>query len=262
MDYKHPVFETTILGVLVAIFAWTSFFIINPDDAIRLADFVWKTFANKNTGASEAIARVAVFGVALSALGSLVRVASIVANQDNHFKDEGRKILAREIWKTLHGCKEPLCCLKALMHDFEENPDPLFVWSQYSDQEQALREWGRTRMWYVYLGENWLMAGMVGIPLGGALGFLTWIPAAFPLWAWQSVALAFVAIVFVLGRIAMKKLIEHNIDDERKMVAVYVAGILSEDLRNRFLKPLTERKSKNEKASNEVDPTNRHPANN
>ncbi len=235
MDDKHIIFESTVVGLIVLAFTWPVFYVINDAEAMQAMRLLVVPNSTKETGVSEVIARLVVLGVALSSLGLIVRVASIVLYQEKHGKDPYRKAFAAAIKDEVKWCSAIDCPIKSGITNASD--DALFVWAQYSDPQEALREWGRTRRRYMYVGENWKTAMHLGLGLGLVSGLVSRLDhLGSPNCCRLLVALA-VLFGFLVAKYGLNRLIDHNRREEQSMVAVYVAGIRSNRLRKEFLKP-------------------------
>src|SRR5208337_1894483 len=52
------------------------------------------------------------------------------------------------------------------------HPDSIFAWIHYSDPRKELIDWGRRKLHYAYLAENWMISIVLGTFLGSLLGII------------------------------------------------------------------------------------------
>lgn len=141
----------------------------------------------------------------------------------------------------------------------ERRYDPLFVWSHYSYPQQPLITWGRWKLRYAYLAENWMVAVVVGLLTAlGIQGFLEIWCRCDPRVLFQGAPVTHgswptclrVVIGVVLGASAaavlfgLNHLRQENLKDDMTMLAVYTAGQLNPKLRERFLPPVQKDESR------------------
>jgi hypothetical protein len=248
MDEKHPVFDTAILGAIFIACGFLTFCTLHSVMAVDVAKSIFDWVAYKAGGecmdATVAVVRMTAAGVGLSALGRIIQIFSVTYFQRWHFKDGLRREIAQAIWQVAKECKDipeqVKCRLCRAVSEERQQFDPFFVWVQYSDPQGALREWGKTKSRYMYVGENWLVALCLGYVVGSIAGVVS-LCASFPkddLW----LAVLFVpwTLSVLLCKQGLESLISHNREAEKTMVAVYLAAVFCRPLRKTFLRPLVD----------------------
>jgi|GEM_PF-1574460 len=248
MDDKHPVYDTTVLGMLTITSFWLISLVVNDGFAMWIYGRLLELLVAHEKAASEAIARWMAVGVFSILLGNIVQVIAITVFQWWPPGGTGRKALAD---KTKDWVKRS-CISTDLKKEIDASPDDsLFVWVHYSDPRERLITWGRWKLRYAYLAENWITAIVTGLVMGPIFKGFLWVTEfwvdknkVFP-WAncngipWQVQTLIFcllavVCLIAIGGLIHMRKI---NRDADLKMLAVYAAGILCPDFRRKFLPP-------------------------
>ncbi len=231
LDDKHIIFDSTVSGIVFALIAAGTMFVLNSKLSIEYAEYGYAIII-LGCDPTATMLRLAAIGVGLSSVGQIIRVISIIVFQYFHGKDEMRKTVTKEIRLRLG--HTPQAIKDSLLESQKKRRfDPFFVWIQYSDPGQALREWGRTRRRYMYVGENWIIAIILGFILGCVITGESW--QDYP-YRELTITIWFALIVFLI--IGLVLLIHHNKKAEETMISVYLAGIFSEELRTTFLNPL------------------------
>lgn len=238
---RHIVFNSIVTGTLFVFFFYVSFSVMNCEGALKLLRFFINSVACSPADSTTAIVKLSAIAVGLSTIGLVIRVLSIISNQGRHGVDLMREALAQEIWETAKDDARIPEDIRDHLRSAIQNRkfDPFFVWLQYSDPEPELREWGRTRRRYMYLGENWSLALKSSFWSGTVIGFVShpFLPSD----SWWLAALWFPWFFsYIILQILLEKLIDHNSRAEQAMVSVYLAGIFSDKLRTEFLEPLTD----------------------
>jgi hypothetical protein len=244
MDEKHPVYDTTVLGLLAITVFWLTSLVVNDKLAMWILELLRGPMSSQKDGASEAIARWIAVGVFAGFLGNVLQMISILIFSRTHLRGKGREVLAGEIkdWA------ERSCSAPALKDAVKESPnDSLFAWIHYSDPRERLITWGRWKLRYAYLAENWIVAFTSGILMG--ILFRACFPISessydIPWAAAASAPYEFRAFVGVMGGVLVVTLCwrllclrQENIDADLGMIAAYVAGVLCPGFSNRFLPP-------------------------
>lgn len=234
MDKSHPIYESMAFGILVVVFFLLTLFPFNTD-------LLWKIVSSlthkltEGSAASEMLARLVVLGAALNFIGWFVSILSTVGYQDYHWTDDGRRILKDRVVKSLEKYQGIPKELKARIA--EAPPDALFAWMHYSDERQALIDWGRTRSRYRYVAENWMISVVLGIVTGLTTLLLVWLKNAFGLGVLRGLALCVIplAIWFVFSR--FRALDRFNKRSENGMVAAYAASRIDPQFGKDWLPP-------------------------
>jgi hypothetical protein len=119
------------------------------------------------------------------------------------------------------------------------DPDSIWAWVHYSDSRKDLIDWGRRKLHYSYLAENWMIAIILGVGFGclvaPAVSYQT-------LLSWRGIALCMLIIFSICVVFELWDLREKNVKWDNDMVAMYVAARICRDLEERFLPSLTKEK--------------------
>jgi hypothetical protein len=111
MDSRHPVYDTTILGLVAIIVFVLTLLVVNDSCAMRILDWFKKFLTAGPNGGSEAIALLTIVGGFAIALGSIIQVVSIlifrVLIDGDYYGGVGRKVLAHKIKVQAHKRRLP-----------------------------------------------------------------------------------------------------------------------------------------------------------
>ncbi|MGO9122958.1 MAG: hypothetical protein ACLQPD_35725 [Desulfomonilaceae bacterium] len=279
MDSKTSLFDTTIIGAIFVICFATALLVINP----RYFTIIIGHYGPIVFGGDNLLAKWVAIGVASNILGAIVQMTAICwlkrPFEKRHAK-EIRKCLQDRVLESVntysnYKSRDSHVCLKAWQEIKDAHPDSIFAWVHYSDPRKELIEWGRRKLHYAYLAENW----MVSIILGSLLGIILGLVATFedPLllltdstsWCrigmyslkdgilvpkdiWKILYGTFCdrcrwevlyTIIFGLAMWRLCKLKKDNEWYDRGMVAMYIAGRMWQGLENEFLPKSPEKTS-------------------
>jgi hypothetical protein len=163
MDDKHPVYDVGVLGLLAFVFFWLTSATFNHKFAMWIFWKLITPFTHGPSGASEAVARWVGLGVIMLFSGSVFQVLSMLIFSRTHLRGPGRHVLAEKI----RDLAKRSCFDGDLKKAIRDSPDDaLFALVHYSDPRERLITWGRWKLRYAYLAENWIVAILGGIILG------------------------------------------------------------------------------------------------
>jgi hypothetical protein len=245
MDDKHPVYDVGVLGLLAFVFFWLASATINHKFAMWIFWKLITPFTHGQTGASEAVARWVGLGVILLFSGSVFQVLSILIFGRTHLRGPGREVLAKKI----RDLADRSCFDVDLKKAIADSPDDaLFALVHYSDPRERLIAWGRWKLRYAYLAENWIVAISGGIILGiialgmcSLLGDDAWWAKDAGLSNSVRIAIGIVGSIsasLILWRLFVLR--KDNLEADLGMIAAYCAGVLCPTFKTKFIPPLQE----------------------
>lgn len=247
MDDRHVIYNTTVIGLLFVVVCWTTLYLFRPIEAFEALKWVDERIVSQpQGGASESIARWIAVGVALSFLGMVIQVFSIIVYQRKHGSDPARKEFADYVRREM---ADTVCFENVRDQIKKGTDDSLFAFYHYSHSPKDLIDWGRTRKRYNYVGENWGIA----IGLGMAAGFIIalsvkWVEI-FPNPEEKNPLLIVLFIIaVVLSMLGLCELRNHN----KKAVDAMDAAVMAS-----LLKKFTNCESKWADGHDPVSPQNR-----
>lgn len=252
MEHKPSILDTIITGAIcVACFSFL-YLCIAPEGVMQELNILGK-FLEKG----DLLAKWTAVGVGCHILGSIVSVISICYYRRPWDGDPARRELKSRVRHEIEDLKldtrEDNVRREILKILDEADADCIFAWVHYCEPHNGLIEWGRRKLHYAYLAQNWRVAIRLGAALGGLCGLL----ASHSAWVLQRKPLEdFVDAVSVLERCvivmlflailkvclcALRRLEKENREYDNGMVAMYVAGRFWKVLEKRFL-PINRKK--------------------
>jgi hypothetical protein len=251
MEQKNRIMDTVITGaIMIACFA-IPFFILDPQAQLPHKPLIKElVYSNNNL-----LAKWVAIGVFAHILGSIVAVIAICLIQRPFENEPARQFLRDEVSQWIATCSpyskrnkpdldQNIYC-SATHRKIEDtiknlDPDSIWAWIHYSDSRKELVDWGRRKLHYAYLAENWMIAIVIGEFLGFSTVIYTYTSASSDSWRIQiAFAFIFISIAAVVELWVVRK---KNIDWDNDMVAIYIAARRFRKLEDRFLPSLTREK--------------------
>jgi hypothetical protein len=261
MEQQNRLMDTVITGaIMIACFA-IPFFILIPIEPLTKNPIIsYMVYNNSNL-----LAKWVAIGVLAHILGSIVVVIVVCLIPRPYENEPARKFLRDkmpECMKLLEPSLENLYRKSsswfydkrsepdsnewipdaATYKEVEDtikklDPDSIWAWIHYSDSRKELIDWGRRKLHYAYLAENWITA----IVIGEFLGCLTALLYASPgIWRYAILVCFIVCSLYACLELWIMR--KKNIDWDNDMVAIYVAARICRNLEDRFLPQLTREK--------------------
>jgi hypothetical protein len=220
MDDRHVIYNTTVIGLMFVVVCWITIFVCRPDQAVAVLEWLDEGWVSHTKGASEALARWIAIGVSVNFIGMVIQVFSVIVYQDSHSSDPAREEFAKFIREKASTGGFP-----AIQKQVQDGTDDsLFAFFHYAYSPKELIDWGRTRKRYVYVGENWGIAVILGIVFGLVVALGAEYAKLFPEHHENRELLFVLFIIFIVltlsGLVQLKK---HN----RKAVDAMDAAVMA-----------------------------------
>lgn len=238
MEEQNKLMDTTVTGaILIFCFAMPSVIMI-PSGQLPTS-IIAKIFLNDNN----LLAKWVAVGVLLHILGSIISVAAICTIRRPFENNRARWCLRHNVLQWIEsttdhgGDPDKKICSEAYEKIKKMDPDSIWAWIHYSDSRKELINWGRRKLHYAYLAENW----MIAIAFGGIVG--CFVAYLHPCFDWRRIpGLCFFIVISGVAVLFLRKMRRKNIDWDNDMVAMYVAARIWRGLEDRFLPSLTREK--------------------
>jgi hypothetical protein len=121
------------------------------------------------------LAKWAVVGVPAHVPGSIIAIIAVCWIKRPYEDEPARECLKfnvlKWIWRNKEhgGAPDKEMCDEVKAKIKQLHPDSIWAWIHYSDSRKELIEWGRRKLHYAYLAENWSIAIVLGGSLGSAI---------------------------------------------------------------------------------------------
>lgn len=234
MEQHNRLLDTTTTGAILILWFVLPSLILIPWDQLSTSSIGTIFLDEKNL-----LAKWVAVGVASHVLGSIITVCSISVIPRPYQNESSRRCLQFTILQWIDKFNidhknelDKQICREARQTLGKVDPDSIWAWVHYSDPRKELIEWGRRKLRYAYLGENWMFAMSLGLVTGAV--FAVWNPGCTFRGGHAIIGLLFL-ILTGLSFWRLLVLRKRNIKWDNDMVAMYVAGRIWQGLEERFL---------------------------
>lgn len=262
MEQPNRLMDTVIAGAILILCFIIPFFIMIPLEDFPKIPILKEIFCDN----SNLLAKWAAIGVLAHIVGSIVTVVAICLIKRPYQDEPAREYLRDIVLGYNQGNFEKIT--DKSHRDRRETPkwsdpkiekimtnldaDAIWAWIHYSDSRKELIDWGRRKLHYAYLAENWMIAIIIGTFIGSWIaGLYAYSNDLFEFW--RFVILICFAILSGCCCIELCQLRKKNIKWDNDMVAIYIVARIWRDMEDRFLPSLIREKEIQNKNQNPPD---------